>query len=69
LESVQQGYTAEHQGSRGATMKVYDVWVNDKEEEGEWITTYGESLDDVALYTEMDYPECDWIIIENDLPF
>ena len=50
-------------------MKVYDVWVNDREEEGEWITTYGESLDDVALYTEMDYPECDWIIIENELPF
>jgi len=53
-------------------MKVYDVWCSDPEHyqdvEG-WGTVYSEDLEDLAGFMEDHFPESDWIIIENELPF
>lgn len=47
-------------------MKVYDIWIND---EDDWTTDYGDSLEEAVEYLEREYPGSDWIIIENELPF
>ena len=56
-------------------MKVYDIWCSDMPDiiayEGEqgWVTSYGDSLDEVSCFIEEEFPGSDWIIIENELPF
>ena len=52
-------------------MKVYDIWCSELTEvvDAVWTTTYGDSLDEIQAFMEVCFPGCDWIIIENELPF